>query len=127
MLYEVITVIERTSRDWARANADRNAIIETFPDLYLRVSDDNRILESGGINARTFFGEGPLKDKAISDLPVFAAAVDLPALLETTRKTLGRVSQEVQVTLHGNTVTFDLSLLPITGGHVVMFFRDISA
>ncbi|MBE0642499.1 MAG: response regulator [Bacteroidetes bacterium] len=123
---ELDQVIERTSRAWAQADADRNAIIETLPDLYLRVSEDNLILEAGGINARVFFGEGLLTTRPISELPVFSELLDLPALLSEVRETLGRVIREVTVPQQGSAVNFEISLIPLTGGHVVLFFRDIS-
>ncbi|MFA6233867.1 MAG: response regulator [Bacteroidota bacterium] len=123
---ELDKVLERTSREWARADADRNAIIETCPDLYLRISGDDRILDSGGIKSPTFFGEESLQDLAITELPVFADLIDFPSLLIETRKTLGRVIREVSVALKEHTVHFELSSIPITDEHIVIFFRDIS-
>ncbi|MFZ1729158.1 MAG: response regulator [Bacteroidota bacterium] len=123
---ELDQVVARTSRDLAQADADRNAIIQNIPDLYLLISGENRILESGGVYAPTLFGEENLKDLSVTDLPVFSEQLDLTALLAETRKTLGRVTKEATFMRGEQVIYFELASVPITDGFVVIFFRDIS-
>ncbi len=123
---ELDQVLAQTSRELAQTDADRLAITETFPDLYLRISEDNRILESGGSQAPAFFHEHPLKERQVSEVPLFSEVMDLPALLRETRSTLARVTREVGLRQQEGMIWFEVSVIPITGDHVLVFFRDIT-
>jgi PAS domain S-box-containing protein len=123
---ELNQVLEQTSRALAQTDADRIAITETFPDLYLRISEENRILESGGSLAPMFFHGQPLLQLRISEVALFSDAMDLPALLREARSSLGRVTHEVELRLQDGMRFFEVSVIPITRDHVLVFFRDIT-
>lgn len=118
--------VEQSSRALARAEADRVAIFETFPDLYFRVSADDRLVESGGSRAPGLLRGIAFAGQGIAELPEMLGPVDLPALLQETRASLGRVTREVRLNPGEDEVSVEVSAMPVSGGDVLVFLRDIS-
>ena len=119
-------VLDRSSRELARAEADRIAFIETFPDLYFRIASDGRVLESGGSKAPVILRGESHAGSDVRQLPEGLRALELPALLDEVRATLGRVQREKQLLLPEGPIDIELSLIPVAGEDVLVFLRDIS-
>lgn len=60
------------------------------------------------------------------DLPAFLQAIDLPAMLQETRDSLARVLREARLELPDGRMHVEISLIPVSGNQVLVFFRDIS-
>ena len=119
--------LDLSSRELLQANADLRTLLESLPDLFLRILPDGTIVDVRGRPADAFFpGTFPLVGSRLQDHGprevATAFATSIAVVCESTRQHV----LEYQMAPEGSTRYFEARFTPIFDRQVIVIIRDIT-
>ena len=119
--------LELSSQELVQANSEMRVVIQTFPDLFLRLDADGTIRSCRASNDKDLLLAAPETiGRRIQDVPDPAAGRAFAAALEDVRRTRSSTSLEYTLVVRDVAQIYEARLLPIHAGQVLAIIRNIT-
>ncbi len=122
-----VTDRQRNEEELYRTTAELKAILEAFPDHFVRIGEDGAVLDyKPGRTAQPFVIAAEPVGRKVIDLVPANVRLQLEACLAEVRRKGGMSSMEYEI-VHGADVEhFEVRLLPLNWGEAIAVVRSIT-
>ncbi len=122
-----VTDRQRYEEELYRTTAELTAILEAFPDHFIRIGEDGTVLDyKPGRTARPFVAAAGPVGRQVTDLVPAQSRLNLEACLAEVQRSGGMASMEYEIARNGELEYFEMRLLPLHWGEMIAVVRSIT-
>ena len=122
-----VTDRQKNEEELYRTTAELKAILEAFPDHFIRIGEDGVVLDyKPGRSAEPFVTRASPVGRKVIDLVPAQFRLQLEACLAEVRRKGGMASMEYEIAEGAEVEHFEIRLLPLNWGEAIAVVRSIT-